>query len=186
MFPGRPSAQSGLFRLFRSKWPFFASSSSMIAFVATKQQRRSAIRTKTPCGVRYAACHVQVALLLSFLGPPWSQWRSDWCALGCSAAVAFGCVCLSHVSGWLMLVEVFAVIPLGVSCFLSCRVGRHFVARYNVGAQAGWFTEQVTVLLRTLFTSGKISDFSGGSKKTESFWLLVNWIRRVVLTLLQN
>ena len=28
-------------------------------------------------------------------------------------------VCLSHVSGWLRLVEVFAVAPLGVSCFLS-------------------------------------------------------------------
>ena len=23
-------------------------------------------------------------------GPPWCQWCSDWCALGCSAAVAFG------------------------------------------------------------------------------------------------
>ena len=43
-------------------------------------------------------------------------------ALGCSAAVAFGCVCLSHVAGWLTSVEVFAVVPLGVSCFLSCRV----------------------------------------------------------------
>ena len=28
-----------------------------------------------------------------------SQWCSDRCALGCSAAVAFGCVSLSHVSG---------------------------------------------------------------------------------------
>ena len=31
----------------------------------------------------------------------------------------------------------FAVVPLGVSCFLSCRVGGYFVARQNVGAQAG-------------------------------------------------
>ena len=29
--------------------------------------------------------------------------------------------CLSHVSGWLRSVEVFAVVPLGVSCCLSCR-----------------------------------------------------------------
>ena len=43
--------------------------------------------------------------------------------LAVPAAVAFGCVCLSHVSGWLRLVEVFAVVPLGVSCFLSCRRG---------------------------------------------------------------
>ena len=68
------------------------------------------------------------ALLLSFLGPPWSQWCSDWCAFGCSAAVAFGCVCSSHVSGWPTSVEVFAVVPLEVSCFLSCRVGGYFVA----------------------------------------------------------
>ena len=39
----------------------------------------------------------------------------------------------------LTLVEVFAAVPLGVSCFLSCRVGRYFVARGNVGAQAGCF-----------------------------------------------
>ena len=90
---------------------------------------RSAISTNTPCGVRYVACHVQVALLLSFVGPPWCQWCSDWCALGCSATVAFGCVCSSHVSGWLTSVEVFAAVPLGVSCFLSCWVGGYFVAR---------------------------------------------------------
>ena len=35
---------------------------------------------------------------------------------------AFDCVCVSHVSGWLRLIEVFAKVPLGVSCFLSCRV----------------------------------------------------------------
>ena len=89
---------------------FFAGSSSIIAFVATQQLCRSAARTKTPCGVRYVACHVQVALLLSYVGPPWSQWCSDWCALGCSATVAFGCVCSSHVSGWLRSVEVFAAV----------------------------------------------------------------------------
>ena len=79
--------------------------------VATKQLCRSAVRTNTPCGVRNVACHVQVALLLSFLRPPWCQWCSDWCALGCSAAVAFGCV----------------------------GSGDTFVALKNVGAQAGCF-----------------------------------------------
>ena len=73
-----------------------------------------------------------MASLLSFLGPPWSQWCSDWCAVCCSAAVAIGCVCLSHVSGWQRLV----VVPLGVSCFLSCRGGVYFVAREKTGAQA--------------------------------------------------
>ena len=134
--------QSGLFRLFRPRSGMFSilgSSSSIIAFVADAQFCRSAPRKNTPCGVRYVACHVLVALLLSFLGPPWSQWCSDWCALGCSAAVAFGCICSSHVSGWLMLVEVFPVVPLGVSCFLSCWVWGYYVARWNVRAQAGCF-----------------------------------------------
>ena len=57
----------------------------------------------------------------------------------CSAAVAFGCVCLSHVYGWLTSVEVFAAVPLVVSCFQSCRVRGYFVVRWNVGAQAGCF-----------------------------------------------
>ena len=46
-----------------------------------------------------------------------------------SWAVAFGCVSLSRVSDWLRLVELFAVVPLGVSCFLSCGVGGYCVAR---------------------------------------------------------
>ena len=37
--------------------------------------------------------------------------------------MAFGCVCSSHVLGWLTSVEVFAVVPPGGSCFLSCWVG---------------------------------------------------------------
>ena len=57
-------------------------------------------------GIIYGGCHVQVALLLSFLGFPWCQF--------------FGC---------LRLVEVFAAVPLGVSCFLSCRVTEYFVVR---------------------------------------------------------
>ena len=89
----------------------------------------------TPCGVSNVACHEQVALLLSFLGPPWCQWCSDWCALGCSAAVAFGCVRLSHVGGWLRLVEVFAAVPPGVSCFLSCRSGNTLWPVGTLGSQ---------------------------------------------------
>ena len=42
---------------------------------------------------------------------------------------ASDCVCLSHASGWLRLIEVFATVPLGASCFLSCRVGGYSVAR---------------------------------------------------------
>ena len=34
------------------------------------------------------------------------------------------------------LVVVFEVVPLGVSYFLSCRVGGYFVARWSVGTQA--------------------------------------------------
>ena len=117
----------------------FASSSVFVAFVATRQLSRSAILTNTPCGVRDVACRVQVVLLLSFLGPPWCQRCSDWCGLGCSATAALGCVCSSHVSGWLTSVEVFAAVPLGVSCFVSCWVGGYFVESWNVGAQAGCF-----------------------------------------------
>ena len=53
--------------------------------------------------------------------------------------MASGCVCSSHVSGWLTLVEVFAAVPLGVSCFQSCSVGGYLVVRWNVGAQASCF-----------------------------------------------
>ena len=101
------------------KWyvVLFASSSAIIAFVADIELCRTAVRTSTLCGVRRVACHVQVTLLLSFLGPP--RWCSDWCALGCAAAVACGCVCLSHVAGWLTSVEVFAV-PVGVGSGILC------------------------------------------------------------------
>ena len=127
LLPGR-----GMFHFFDQKvvccfLHFCARSSSIIAFVADTQLCCSGTRTNTPCGVRNVACCVQVALLLSFLGLPWSQWCSGWCALGCSATVAFGCVCSSHVSGW--LTSVFTVVPHGVSSFLSCWVERHFVVR---------------------------------------------------------
>ena len=110
--------------LFRSKkWyvvenKFFDSSSSIFAFVAATQLCRSATRMKTPGGVRYVACHVQVVLLLSFLGPPWCQKCSNCCALGCSEAVSFGCVCLSHVSGWLRCSLWFHL-----ECLAICGVG---------------------------------------------------------------
>ena len=106
-----------------------------IAFVATTQLCRSAIRPNTPCGVRDVACHVQLAFVLSLLGPPWCQWCSGWCARGCSAAVAFGWVCLSHVSGWFRLLR--CSLWLHLKCLAFCRVRGYRVARGNVGAQAG-------------------------------------------------
>ena len=42
-------------------------------------------------------------------------------------------VCLVVALFW--LVVVFAVVSLGVPCFLSCRVGGYFVTLWNVGAQ---------------------------------------------------
>ena len=102
--------------------------------------------------VRYVACHVQVAPLLSFQGPPWCQWCSDWCALGCSAAVAFGCVCLSHISGWLRLVQVFDVVPLGVFAF--CRVG------------SGDTLWPVRTLGHSDTSGRRVIDFSGVKKHT--------------------
>ena len=97
--------------------------------------------TKLDGGISLSSCHLlsrflacraralliaslQVASLLLFLGPPWSSRCSD-------ATMAFGCVCSTHVSGWLTSVEVFAVIPLGLSCFLSA------LERWS--AQAGCF-----------------------------------------------
>ena len=74
------------------KWyVFFASSSVIIASVESRQPCRSAIRMNAPCGVRYVACHVQVALLLSILDPPWCQWCSDLHTLDYSATITFGC-----------------------------------------------------------------------------------------------
>ena len=93
---------------------FFANSSVITAFVADTTLQ---IGTNTPYGVRYVACHVQVALL-SFLGPSWSQLCSDWYALGCSAGAAFGCVCLSHVSGWLR-----CSLQFHFECIVFCRAG---------------------------------------------------------------
>ena len=86
------------------------------------------LKLSLSCGVRFVACHVQVALLWSFLALHGCQRCSDWYALGWSEAVAFGCVCSSHVSG-MTSVEVFAAVPLGVSCFRSCRVGGCSVVR---------------------------------------------------------
>ena len=61
-------------------------------------------------------------------GHSWCQWCSDWCALGCSATVAFGCVCSSYVFGWLTSVEVFAAVPLW-SVLLSVVLGRGILCR---------------------------------------------------------
>ena len=70
---------------------FFGTSSSIIAFCRRHTILQIGTTHEYTCGVRYVACHVQVALLLSFLGPPLCEWCWDWCALDCSATVAFGC-----------------------------------------------------------------------------------------------
>ena len=80
----------------------------------------SSVVTNTPCGVRYVACQVQVTDVIVVV----SGRSMVWCALGCSATVAFGCVCPSHVSGWLTSVEVFAVVHL--DCLAFCRVAQAF------------------------------------------------------------
>ena len=60
-----------------------------------------------------ARVHVQVAFVLSCLGPPWCPRGSSYCFLGRSAAVCLVArLCLVEVD------EVFAVVPLGASCFL--------------------------------------------------------------------
>ena len=91
---------------------FFARSSSIIVFVADTQLCRMAIRTNTPCGVRYVACHAQAALLLSFLG------LHGLCVVPIGALLVvlqqwlFGCVCLC--STWSVLLS--AVSGPGILC----------------------------------------------------------------------
>ena len=63
--------QSGMFRFFDQIMVccvFLPVHHQSLRFVADTQLCISAIRTKSPCGVKYVACHVHVALLLSFLG----------------------------------------------------------------------------------------------------------------------
>ena len=60
---------------------------------------------------------------------------------GCVVLIGFDC-CQpidDVVVARFWLVVVFEVLPLGVSYFLSCRVGGYFVARWNVGTQASCF-----------------------------------------------
>ena len=73
--------------------------------------REHTVRRQICCLSRASGVFVVVS------SPPWRQWCSDWCALGCAAIVAFGCVCSSHVSGWLRL-DVFGSVLLSV---VSCR-----------------------------------------------------------------
>ena len=91
---------------------FFVHHQSIIASVADTQICISAIRTKIH---RAASDMLLVAC-------KWRYCCRFWALQGVRA-VAFGCVGSSHVYGWLTLVEVFAVVPIGVSCFLSCWVG---------------------------------------------------------------
>ena len=81
---------------------FFASSSSIIPYVCRDQTTLQIRNTREyTCGVRKVACHVKMAL------------------------VAFGCV-LSHVSGWLTSVEVFAAVTIW-SVLLSVVSGREML-----------------------------------------------------------
>ena len=91
---------------------------------AAKQLCRSAIRTGTPCGVRCVALSRASGVTVV-----WAVHGVSGVPIGALLVVLpviFCCVCSSHVSGWLTSVEVFAVVPLGVSWFPSCRVGGHF------------------------------------------------------------
>ena len=93
---------------------FFASSTSIIAIaLQIGNTYEYTVRRQTCCLSRASGVIVVVS------GP----------SMVPVVFLAFGGVCLLHVSGWLTLVEVFAVVPLGVSCFLLCRVGEYFVAR---------------------------------------------------------
>ena len=78
------------------------------------------LKQSLSCGVRHVSCHVPVALLLSFLGRPWCQWCSNWCACGCSAQGLL-VASVRHISGWLTSVEVF--VEFHLECLAFCRVG---------------------------------------------------------------
>ena len=71
----------------------------------------------------------------------------------------------------------FAVVPLGVSCFLSYRVEGHFLARENVGAQAGCFiaafgyTGRRVMRVRFVFWRSGASDMGANAvDKTSTFF----------------
>ena len=68
--------------------------------------------------------HMQVAFVLSFL----ALHGVHVVSIVASLVGLPQCVWL-HVSGWLRLIEMFAAVSLGVSCFLSCRVKGYYVAR---------------------------------------------------------
>ena len=125
-YGGRRGAQQWHVSEFRTKsgmlWCFFkvfvASSSSISAFVVDTQPCRSAMRTNTPCGVRFVACPVQGG------GPPWCQWvfRLVRSGLFCSSGFCLR-LCVARFFGWLRLVEVFVCGPVErwarASCFIA-------------------------------------------------------------------
>ena len=107
--------------------------------------------------------------------PLWSQWCADWCALGCSAAVAFGCVFLSHISGWLTLVEVFAVVPTW-SVLLSVVSGREKLRgpleRWGAGRLFHRGTRRRVTRARLVFWRSGASGM--GANAVDFFWCFEN------------
>ena len=94
--------------------------------IKTKIKREHVVRVR---GAWYACARASgVCVVVS--GHPWCPRGSDCCVPG-----RFVAVCLV-VRFWLVeVVEVFAVVSLGVSCFLPCRVQGHFVARWSIRLQ---------------------------------------------------
>ena len=73
-------------------------------------------------------------------GPPWCQWCSDWCALGCSAAVAFG-LRLFVARFWLAEVgEVFAAVRVLLSVVLGRGILCVPLERWGAGR---WFHQGI-------------------------------------------
>ena len=84
-----------------------------------------------PRGLRNDGMRLGPKLL--FPGLPWCQLRS-W-LFCCSGSVAF---VVSPVAGWLNVLECSLWLNLELSCrYCGVVSGRYFVARWNVGVQAG-------------------------------------------------
>ena len=93
-------------KVVRCGFSCFASSSSIIAVVADTHIGKAHERSVR----RQISCFFLANVILLFLRPPWTQWCCDWCALGRSSRAHFGWVCSSHVSCWLLSVDVFAAV----------------------------------------------------------------------------
>ena len=104
--------QSGMFRFFSTKVVCCVFGQFISNHVVCRNQTTLQIGNTHEYTVRRQICCLSRAngVIVVSSGP-------DWCALGCSAPEGFGCVCSSHVSGWL--------------------TWGYVVALQNVGAQTG-------------------------------------------------